>query len=116
MTIVQSFDLVHVPFPFTDRRVTKRRPALVPSQPLFQQQSCHLLLVMLTIAKSRYWPSDWPIEDLQLAGLPQPCVVRFKLFTLDQSLLLGALGRLSAVDQQGAINRFAGVMAINPED
>ena len=65
-------------------------------------------------ARLSEWSSDWPIEDFQLAGLPQPCVVRFKLFTLDQSLLLGSLGRLSVVDQKGVINRFAEVVALSP--
>ena len=116
MTIVKSFELVRVPFPFTDRRVTKRRPALVLSESLFQQQSGHLLLAMVTSAKRSYWLSDWPIEDLQLAGLPQPCVVRFKLFTLDQSLLLGSIGRLSAADQRGVMNRLAEVVALSPAD
>ena len=116
MTIVKSFELVRVPFPFTDRRVTKRRPALVLSESLFQQQSGHLLLAMVTSAKHSDWPSDWPIEDLQLAGLPQPCVVRFKLFTLDQSLLLGSIGRLSAADQRGVMNRLAEVVALSPAD
>ena len=81
---------------------------------MFQQKSEHLLLAMVTSAKHSYWPSDWSIEDLQLAGLPKPCVVRFKLFTLDQSLLLGSLGRLSVADQKGVINRFAEVVALSP--
>jgi len=34
-----------------------------------------------------------------MAGLPAPSKVRFKLFTLDQRLVRGVLGRLAADDE-----------------
>ncbi len=116
MTKFPPFALVRVPFPFTERQAIKRRPALVLSRPVFQEQSAHLLLAMVTSARNSQWPTDWQIEDLQAAGLPQPCVVRFKLFTLDQSLLLGSLGALSEADQLGVQSRFIEVAALNPAD
>ena len=81
----QPFDLVRVPFPFTDRQTSKRRPALVLSTLGFQNDSEHLHLAMVTSATHSHWSSDWPIEDLKTAGLPIPCVVRFKLFTCSRS-------------------------------
>ena len=116
MSVVQAFDLVRVPFPLTDRPVIKRRPALVLSRPEFQQHSGHLLLAMVTSANHSRWPSDWPIEDLQAAGLPQACVVRFQLFSLDQSLLLGSLGQLSTRDQRGVLSRLDAVAALSPPE
>jgi len=95
------YGLVVVPFPFTDRTAQKRRPALVLSQPGFQQASGHLLLAMVTSAKQSAWPLDWPIQDCQAAGLPQPCLVRFKLFTLDERLILERLGALAPPDRAG---------------
>ena len=71
---------------------------------------------MVTSAKHSRWPSDWPIEDLQAVGLRQACVVRFKLFSLDQSLLLGPLGQLSTQDQRGVLSRLAAVTALSPPD
>ena len=50
---------------------------------------------------------DWPIEDLQAAGLPQPCVVRLKLFTLDERLVLGPLGALADGDRAAVIAQLA---------
>ena len=99
MSVFDRFSVVRVPFPFTDRLAQKRRPALVLSQPGFQQACGHLLLAMITSAHQSTWPFDWPIEDLQTAGLRQPCVVRLKLFTLDERLVLGALGALAAADR-----------------
>ena len=43
MSAFERFAVVRVPFPFTDRQAQKRRPALVLSQPGFQQACCHLL-------------------------------------------------------------------------
>lgn len=116
MRVVKAFELVRVPFPFTDRPVMKRRPALVLSGPDFQQQSGHLLLAMVTSANHSRCPSDWPIEDLQASGLPQACVVRFKLFSLDQNLLIGSLGKLSTSNQRGVLSRWAEVAALRPAE
>ena len=110
----QPFDLVRVPFPFTDRQTSKRRPALVLSTLGFQNDSEHLHLAMVTSAANSHWSSDRPIEDLKSAGLHIPCVVRFKLFTLDQRLVFGTLGSLSMVDQRGVQDRLAQVLASNP--
>jgi mRNA interferase MazF len=73
----------------------------VLSEPAFQQQSGHLLLAMVTSARQSAWPLDWPIANLMAAGLGQPCLVRLKLFTLDERLVLGAVGLLAAQDRAG---------------
>ena len=101
MPIFEPLTVVRVPFPFTDRAVQRLRPAVVLSHPDFQRGSAHVLLAMITTAKRSCWPLDWPIQDLAAAGLNQVCCVRFKLFSLDERLLLGQLGQLAAVDRSG---------------
>jgi mRNA interferase MazF len=101
MMPLERFAVVRVPFPLSDRQATKRRPALVLNDPAFQQRSGHLLLAMVTSARQSAWPLDWPITNLTAAGLNQPCLVRFKLFTLDERLVLGSLGVLAAHDRAG---------------
>jgi mRNA interferase MazF len=101
VTPYPSFSLVRVPFPFTDRAVQKRRPALVVSAPDFQNQSGHLVLAMVTTANQSSWPLDWPIQELEGTGLPKPCLVRLKLFSLDERLILGRLGALADQDRSG---------------
>ena len=101
MTPFPTYSLVRVPFPFTDRQAQKRRPALVLSDPSFQRRSGHLVLAMVTSAQQSTWPLDWLIQDRNGTGLSQPCLVRFKLFSLDERLILGGLGELSPVDRQG---------------
>ncbi|NDD44153.1 MAG: type II toxin-antitoxin system PemK/MazF family toxin [Synechococcaceae bacterium WB9_4xB_025] len=101
VTLHSTFSLVRVPFPFTDRAVQKRRPALVVSAPDFQVQSGHLVLAMVTTANQSSWPLDWPIQELAGTGLPKPCLVRLKLFSLDERLILGHLGALADQDRSG---------------
>lgn len=88
-----------VPFPFSDRDATKRRPALVCSTKAFNGSAGHLVLAMITTAAHHAWPGDVAIRDLSRTGLPAPSVVRWKLFTLDASLVLRRAGKLSARDR-----------------
>jgi len=92
-------DVVVVPFPFSDRDATKRRPALVCSSSAFNSTSQHLVLAMITTAGHVQWPGDVRIRDRASTGLPVPSIVRWKLFTLDRSLVLRSVGALSARDR-----------------
>jgi mRNA interferase MazF len=98
--IYKPFTVVTVPFPFTDRNSLKRRPALVISNEIYQKQNHHCVLTMITSAKQSRWHDDITIEDLKQAGLPGPSMVRFKIFSLDERLILRKLGELSNKDQQ----------------
>ena len=98
--VLQAFDIVVVPFPFTDRAATKRRPALVLSNTRFNQQAQHVVMAMITSADQFAWPGDCPIHDLTAAGLTTACLVRLKLFTLDERLVIRRAGALAAADQK----------------
>jgi mRNA interferase MazF len=99
--IFNRFDVLVVPFPFTDRAATKRRPAVVLSSAEgFHRSAEHLVLSMVTSATDATWPLDVSIKDLKSAGLNVECAVRFKLFTLDQRLVLRKVGVLGTNDQK----------------
>lgn len=107
----ESFDIVVVPFPFTDRRAVKHRPALVVSSAEFNEAHEQSVLAMITSATGE-WPSDVAIQDWRRAGLTVPCKVRLKLFTLDDDLILRRLGALSKRDAkavQHGLSRFLAV-------
>ena len=102
------FDVVVVPFPFTDRRAVRRRPALVVSSLEFNRAHDHSILAMITTAGSD-WPSDAPVHAGRAAGLNVPCKIRFKLFTLDNDLVVRKLGSLAQRDVETvvrALSRF----------
>ncbi len=95
----KAFDVVVVPFPFTDRTATKRRPALVLSDATnFNKKVGQSVLAMITSASNSDWPLDVNIQDLDMAGLPSPSVVRMKLFTLDDKLVIRKAGVLAKQD------------------
>ncbi len=97
----EAYDVVVVPFPFTDRESTKRRPALVLSKlSSFSQPSAHSVLAMITSEKNDPWPLDTRISDLASAGLSAASVLRMKLFTLDNRLILKKIGILAPNDQK----------------
>ena len=106
----EQFDVVKVPFPFTDRAATKNRPALVLSQSVFNNAADHSVLVMITSAIND-WPLDCPIQDIKAAGLPVPSRIRFKLFTLDNRLIRGKIGALSPADIKAFKKQFDRLVA-----
>ena len=97
--ICEFGDVVIVPFPFVDVAATKRRPSLIVSRASFNDSHGHSLCAMITTAARSRWPSDVAIEDLKIAGLNRPCVVRWKLFTLPNNIFLRQAGKLAAFDR-----------------
>lgn len=97
----ERFDVVTVPFPFTDKAQSKRRPALILSSATsFGSKAGHSVMAMITSAKNPSWPLDVAVSDLAGAGLPAPSVVRMKLFTLDHRFVINRLGKLSDRDSK----------------
>lgn len=95
----ERFDVVVVPFPFTDSSASKRRPAVIVSDgPAFNAPAGHSVMAMITSAVNAPWPLDHAIRDLAAAGLSAASVVRVKLFTLDHRFVLRRAGKLSSRD------------------
>jgi mRNA interferase MazF len=107
----KPFDVVAVPFPFTDRHTAKRRPALALSSEEFSAQTGNTLLAMITSARNSAWPYDIAI-DFARAGLHAPSIVRMKLFTLDNRLILRAVGTLGEPDRNSVRSEVRRLMGI----
>lgn len=99
----KQFDVVVVPFPFTDLNADKRRPALVLSTESFNTQSGNCVLAMITSQKNPDWPLDTRIGSIHKAGLKAPSKVRMKIFTLDSRLIVRKMGGLSSKDRQAVM-------------
>ena len=98
MAIYEQFETIVVPFPFTDSNKVKRRPALVISdRKEFSVDKS--VLAMITTKNHSPWSLDTVIEDLNSAGLKAPSIVRFKLFTIEDILIIKKIGCLSKRDR-----------------
>jgi mRNA interferase MazF len=104
------FDVVVVPFPFTDSPAAVRRPALVLSRPSFNRHG-YTVLAMITDLRNAPWPLDTEIEP-SAAGLKMASVVRMKFFTLDNRLIVGKIGRLKPAERRKVSAALATVMPL----
>ena len=112
----EVWDLVKVPFPYTNRPVQQRRPALVVAVPDAPGAPELLWVLMVTSAANRGWPSDVAVSDLAAAGLPAPSVVRSAKIATIEAQDAERIGQLSLEDralvqaalQQGLAQAFEG--------
>lgn len=100
MARFKQFDVVIVPFPYSDSPKSKRRPALVVSAAdRFDGKTGHSVCAMITSANNQSWPLDVEVKDLKASGLPAPSVVRMKLFTIDHQIIKAKTGELATEDR-----------------
>jgi len=105
----EPWDVVVVPFPFVERRGSKRRPAVVLSKRVFNRHG-HSLLAMVTTRAHDPWPGDVVVGDPGAAGLRQDCIVRLKLFTLDNRLILQRIGSLNPSDRAAVARQITSLL------
>ena len=65
---------------------------------------------MITSREHRGWPLDTEIHDLTAAGLAHASIVRMKIFTLDERLLLRRAGTLAATYRAAGATRARAVV------
>jgi len=108
--ICERYETIVVPFPFSDIPVLKRRPAVILSGRRFNDVNNATVVAMITTAKASSWPSDILLTDLASANLPQPCLVRWRLATIPNALILRKLGALGVIDRLACEREFANIM------
>ncbi|NQT96270.1 MAG: type II toxin-antitoxin system PemK/MazF family toxin [Candidatus Marinimicrobia bacterium] len=100
--IYKQWDIVLIPFPFTDLKVVKKRPVLIIYPNHFNQDEQDVIIVYMTSnLKSRDRVGDYKIIKWEAANLPKPTLMRMKLATISKSIILKKLGRLHQQDQIG---------------
>ena len=100
MARFKQFDVIVVPFPYSDSPKSKNRPALIISgNDDFDGKIGHSVCAMITSAKNKSWPLDVIITDLASSGLPAPSVVRMKIFTIDHQIIREKIGELNTEDK-----------------
>jgi len=101
----EAWDIVKVPFPYTDRPVRQNRPALVVAAGQLESEHGLLWLAMITSAANRGWAGDVPVSNTEQAGLPAPSLVRPAKLATIEARDAQRLGTLSPADRV-AIARY----------
>jgi mRNA interferase MazF len=82
----------------------------VLSRQAFNRSNGHSVCAMITTATRSNWPSDIAIVDLAAAGLLRPCVVRWKLFTLPNVIILRRAGALAESDRDNVLTAARAIL------
>lgn len=94
---IEPWDIIVVPFPYTDRLAEKRRPALVVSTSNLEEYGV-LWVAMITSADNTPWRCDVAISDLVRAGLSARSVVRpAKIACIEPARVIRRAGKLDNV-------------------
>jgi mRNA interferase MazF len=108
------FDLVLLPFPFTDLRTTRQRPCLILAA--FQPKGLpeHYVVAMVTSQLTGLaFPGDTLLVKWKEAGLPKPSLIRLaKVVTIERSLIRKELGSLLPVDRKAIRQGFKHVFKL----
>lgn len=94
------WDIIKVPFPYTDRPVRQRRPALVIAAGDLEAQHGLLWVAMITSAENRGWPDDVTVSNVKQSGLPAPSVIRCAKIATIEARDAEAMGTLPTLDRR----------------
>lgn len=114
MATFRQGDVVKVPFPYTDRATRQHRPALVVSSGDIEAAHGLLWVLMITSAENRGWPGDVRVNNLAVAGLPVPSVIRTaKIATIEAGEAI-KLGKVSASALKQVVARVGRELGVAP--
>jgi mRNA interferase MazF len=100
----KPWDIILVPFPFTDLSRNKKRPALVIS-PKEYNKGYDLIIMFITSKLSTFGrPGDYKIAKWREAGLPKPSMTRMKLATIEKDIVIKKFATLQDEDRKSIQN------------
>ena len=91
----KQFDIVVVPFPYSDQLAEKRRPALVVSSNAFNKKHGLLWVLMITSATNAKRPDDIALAANAKTGLPAASLIRpSKIATIEPERVVRVAGKI----------------------
>jgi mRNA interferase MazF len=102
-------EVVLVRYPFSDLSGSKIRPAVVISAP---HSSKDVFILPLTSKTTSLLAGEFVLTNWSLAGLNVETAVKLGIYTVDQSLIVKRVGRLSDSDLRAlhdALRRWLGL-------
>lgn len=100
MTNYKKWDVILVPFPFTDLSSAKRRPALIVSPDAYNAEKDVVIAYVTSQTNSPPRFGDYKLQKWNEANLPKPSLVRMKFATIDKTIVIKTLGELEATDRE----------------
>lgn len=113
--ICEKWDIVLVPFPFNNLQSIKKRPALIISPNRYNSGPDTVILFITSNIKSFGRPGDYIIQNWQKSGLPKPSMVRMKFATIERSIIIKKLGRITQIDQDALESELQTFFGMNSE-
>ena len=108
---IRPWDVIVVPFPYSERLAEKRRPALVVSGDALHREG-YVWSAMITGAGKPERVGDVRIFDLTAAGLPGASIVRASsLATVEPERILRRVGLLAAGERKAVRSTLAALLA-----
>ena len=94
----KKWDIIIVPFPFTNLTTIKRRPALIVSPDKYNSNQDIVIAFITSKLGLEYRIGDYKIKNWSEANLPKPSMIRMKFATIDKSIIVKKLGEIEAKD------------------
>jgi len=98
MTFIMTYkqwDIILIPFPFTNLRGLKKLPALIISPDNFNNNESDLIFAFLTSNISTTpCIGDYHLKYWKSAGLPKPTKFKLKIATIVKTVVVKRLGQL----------------------
>jgi mRNA interferase MazF len=95
MTAYRKWDIILVPFPFSDLTAAKKRPALVVSPDAYDRSGSDLVIAFITSRTDiPPRPGDHRIQSWKESGLPKASLLRMKFATIDRDIVVRKIGQL----------------------
>lgn len=98
--VYRKWEIVLVPFPFTDLSSAKRRPALIVSPDDYNTGDDIVIAYITSQINLPPRFGDYDLRKWKEAGLPKPSKVRMKFATLDKTIIVKKLGALKKEDSE----------------
>ena len=111
MPSFEPWDVLRVPFPYTDRPVRQHRPALIIAADRLRSEHGLLWVLMITSAENRQWPDDVIVSDLNAAGLPVPSMIRCAKVATIEAGDAERIGKLSRADRKKVSANVRGLLS-----
>ena len=102
ITAYKKWDIVLVPFPFTDLKTVKKRPALIISPDEYNEKLDVVICFITSKLNLEYRLGDYKIQEWKKSNLPKPSMIRMKFATIDKSIIEKNIGKLFEKD----VNEF----------